>query len=66
MNHRHPPVSDQDLERLLAEGFELSEVPVAPGLEPYRDRWLKEMKEELLSLRGGRIDPRFIGSVAVQ
>jgi hypothetical protein len=44
----------------------LPEVEVLGSLQPFRDRWLKDLREELLPLRGKKIDPRFIESVAVQ
>jgi hypothetical protein len=60
------PLKLADLESFLTGGFRLPELKVAPSLQAFRDRWLKDLAEELVPLQGTKIDPRFIGSVAIQ
>lgn len=58
-------LSAKELERFLAGGFALPEMEVPAELQPFAERWWKELREELTPLAGAKVDPRFIGSVEV-
>jgi hypothetical protein len=60
------PVRTADLEALLRGDFRLPDVDVPPALQPFRDRWLDELREELSPLRGKTIDRRFVEGVALK
>jgi hypothetical protein len=59
-------LSAKELESFLAGGFQLPEIEVPAALQPFAERWWKELREELSPLAGKRIDPRFIGTVEVK
>ncbi len=58
-------LSAKELERFLAGGFALPAMEVPAALQPFAERWWKELREELTPLAGAKVDPRFIGSVEV-
>ena len=60
------PLKTAELESFLRGGFELPHIDVPPGIQPFAERWWKELRGELNPLAGKPIDPRFIENIHVQ
>src|SRR3954466_6482457 len=59
-------ITATELEAWLAHGFELPSIDVPESIQPFAERWWKELREELTPLAGGKVDPRFIASLVVR
>src|SRR2546426_702864 len=60
------PLKAAEVEKLLANGFTLPSIDIPPALQPFAERWWKDLREELEPLAGKPIDPRFVGTVHIQ
>ena len=60
------PLKAAEVEKLLANGFTLPSIDIPPALQPFAERWWKDLREELEPLAGKPIDPRFVGTVYIQ
>ena len=54
-----------DVESFLAAGFHVPTVDLPAALQPFAERWWKDLREELEPLSGKPIDPRFIGGIHI-
>jgi hypothetical protein len=59
------PLNAAEVESFLAQGFKLPAVNVPAALQPFAERWWKDLRDELEPLSGKPIDPRFIASIYV-
>jgi hypothetical protein len=53
----------KELEQILAEGFKLPAIEVPPPIQPFAERWWRQLAEELQPLAGKSIDARFIEGI---
>jgi hypothetical protein len=60
------PLDPRAVEAWLTQGFLLPQIDIPAGVAPFAERWLAEMRSELEPLRGGRVDPRFVGTVLLR
>jgi len=60
------PLKAAEVEQLLANGFSLPQIDIPAALQPFAERWWKDLREELEPLAGKPIDPRFVGTVHIQ
>src|SRR5205085_1882317 len=56
-------VKVNELERILAGGFNLPAIDVPAAIRPFAERWWKELREELEPLAGKFIDPKFVEGI---
>jgi hypothetical protein len=54
------PLKVKEIERVLAEGFKLPAIDLPAPIQPFAERWWRQLSEELEPLAGKSIDPRFI------
>jgi hypothetical protein len=59
------PLNAAEVEAFVRTAFSLPEVDVPAPLQPFAERWWKELREELEPLIGKPIDARFIESIYV-
>jgi hypothetical protein len=60
------PSELKDMERWLANGFELPPIETPPEFAPFAERWWAELRAELEPLAGKSIDPRFVQVILVK
>lgn len=60
------PLKVVELEAFISGGIQLPVIEITEDLQTFAERWRKDLIEELKPLAGQKIDPRYIGSVAVQ
>ena len=59
------PLKAPEVESFLAAGFRLPHIDVSDRVQPFAERWWKDLKEELEPLAGKSIDPRFIAGIEI-